>query len=115
MNYNSPWYQGEELYLSMDRNILDQCQRYLNYHVTAQMSDGSHFDGVIDDYDDEGVTMLVPEWVEDDVDDDVTRQYNYGYGRPRRRFRRFRRRRFPFRFFRRIFPIPYYYPYYPWY
>lgn len=115
MYYNMPWSHTEELYEPMDRNVMDQCQQYMNYHVTAQMNDGTHFDGIIEGFDNNGVRMLVPEWVEDDTDDEMTRQFNYGYGRPHRRYRRYRRRYFPFRFFRRIFPIPYYYPYYPWY
>jgi hypothetical protein len=115
MYYHVSWPQYEDIDQPMDRNLLEQCQKYMNYHVTVQMSDGAHFDGIIDDFDDEGITMLVPEWIEDEHEDEGTRQFAYGYGRPRRRYRRFRRRRFPFRYFRRIFPIPYYYPYYPWY
>ena len=76
--------------------------QYMNYHVIGQMSDGSQVEGIIEDVDDEGVTMLVPENIEADE-----RQFG-GYGR--RRFRRFRRR-FPFNFFvfPFFFPFPYYY------
>jgi len=89
------------------RNIKSRCRRYKNYHVIAHLNDGSQIQGILDDYDDDGVTMLMPEDV--DIDDD-DRQYG-GYGR--RRFRRFRRRRFPFFVFVVPYfsPYPYYYPY----
>jgi hypothetical protein len=92
------------------RDIQSKCKQFINYHVIGQMSDGSNVEGIIEDVDNEGVTMLVPEEVDDDSDD---MRYG-GYGGYRRRFRRFRRRRFPFRVFVFPFfvPFPYYYPYY---
>ncbi|PLR92690.1 hypothetical protein CVD19_20115 [Bacillus sp. T33-2] len=101
------------------RNAQGLCQRYMNYHVIGQMRDGTRMEGIIEDADDQNVTMLVPEEVEEQQD---TRQFGgyggfdgYGGGY-RRRFRRFRRRRFPyFAFaFPFIVPYPYYYPY-PYY
>jgi hypothetical protein len=92
------------------RDIKGICKKYKRYHVIAYLQDGSMMDGIIEDMDDDSVTMLVPEDVEED-----DRQFDYGgyggYGR--RRFRRFRRRRFPFNFFLFPFfiPYPYYYPY----
>jgi len=90
------------------RNIMDTCQRYMNYHVVGQMSDGTQMNGILQDMDDEGVTMLVPEDIDDDSDDMRFGGYG-GYGR--RRFRRFRRRRFPYNvfIFPFFFPFPYYY------
>jgi hypothetical protein len=91
------------------RDAKRQCQKYMNYHVIAQMKDGSQVEGIIEDMDDEGVTMMVPE----DVEENDSRTYGYGgyggYGR--RRFRRYRRRRFPFYVFAFpfIFPYPFYY------
>ncbi|PWW28432.1 hypothetical protein DFO73_106248 [Cytobacillus oceanisediminis] len=91
------------------RDAKSQCQKYMNYHVIAQMKDGSQVEGIIEDMDDEGVTMMVPE----DVEENDSRTYGYGgyggYGR--RRFRRYRRRRFPFYVFAFpfIFPYPFYY------
>ena len=57
------------------RNSQSEFQKYLYYNVTLIMSDGSIFDGMIEN-----------------------RQHgNVGFNRrPRRRFRRFRRRFFPF-------------------
>jgi hypothetical protein len=69
----------------------------MNYHVVTQV------EGIVEDVDDSGVTMLVPEEVEADE-----RQFGGYGGYGRRRFRRFRRQfavfAFPF-----IFPFPYYY------
>lgn len=92
------------------------CRKYMNYHVIGQLSDGSKVDGIIDDMDEESVTMLVPEEFDGEQEN---RQYGYGdeyddYGRPRRRrYRRFRRLRFPYVVFvfPYIRPYPYYYPY----
>ncbi|WP_223881992.1 hypothetical protein [Niallia endozanthoxylica] len=84
------------------------CMKYRNYHVITQMSDGTQMEGIIEDVDEEGVTMLVPEDIE--ADDRVLGFGGYG-GYGRRRFRRFRRHRYPFFFFGFpfIFPFPYYY------
>ena len=46
----------------------------MNYHVVGQMADGTQVEGIVEDVDDSGVTMLVPEEVE--VDE---RQFG-GYG-----------------------------------
>ncbi|WP_404451894.1 hypothetical protein LG329_16325 [Virgibacillus necropolis] len=111
--------QVQEDHRPMGDDVKQQCQIYMNYHVIAQMNDGSQFDGIIEGMDEDSVTMLVPEEIDEEQGN---RQFGYGYddydydyddyGRPRRRrFRRFRRRRFPFRLFRRLFR----YPYYPWY
>lgn len=95
------------------RDVKTACQKYMNYHVVGQMTDGSQVEGIVEDMDDEGVTMLVPEMVEEEGSD--TRQFGvyggYGGGFGRRRFRRFRRRRFPFYTFAFpfIFPFPYFY------
>lgn len=83
-------------------NIKSICRKYMNYHVIAHMKDGSKQEGIIEDINNQGVVMLVPEDI--DADD---RQF-YGY-RPRR-FRRFRRFLFPFILFG--FPFIYPYPYY---
>ncbi|MBT2689768.1 small nuclear ribonucleoprotein [Bacillus sp. ISL-47] len=79
----------------------------MNYHVIAQMKDGSQVEGIIEDMDDEGVTMMVPE----DVEENESRIYGGYGGYGRRRYRRYRRRRFPFYAFAFpfIFPFPFYY------
>lgn len=104
-NYGNP--SGNMPNMQNDQDMKNLCMKYMNYHVITQMSDGTQMEGIVEDVDDEGVTMLVPEEVEGD-----DRAFGFGgyggYGR--RRFRRFRRRRFPFFFF--IFPFIYPYPYY---
>ncbi|WP_053075143.1 hypothetical protein [Ornithinibacillus californiensis] len=110
---------------SMQGDMKSLCQRYMNYHVMAQMNDGSQFDGIIEGMDDNGVTMLIPEEVDSEQMElnGENRQFgfdfngyggydNYGYGRPRRRFRRYRRQRFPLNLFSRLFLFPYYSPLY---
>lgn len=100
----------------MSGDIKTLCQRYMNYHVIAQTRDGQRFEGIIDGMDDTGVTMLVPEDIDDEGrENDNSNRQPYGG----RRFRRFHRRHFPFYQFLFPFfiPFPYYYPYppYPYY
>jgi hypothetical protein len=102
-----------------ERNMQDQCKKHIGSHMLLETTDGQTIDGIIESTDDQGVTMMVAEEMnaqerefispggfdgDDDYDD-----------RRRPRFRRFRRRRFPFPFIRRLFYYPYYYPYYPYY
>lgn len=97
------------------RDVKHTCIKLMNFYVIGQLSDGSQVEGIIEDVDDDEVTMLVPEEVDESAVES-NRQFGYyggfgGYGYPRRRFRRFRRRRFPisaflFPFF---FPFPFYY------
>ncbi|MFZ3579473.1 hypothetical protein [Virgibacillus sp. DJP39] len=118
MNNNVPinHNQVQEDNRPMGDDIKQRCQRYMSFQVIAQMNDGSQFDGVIVSMDEDGVTILISEEVDEEQEN---RQFGFGYddynddyyGRPRRRFRRFHRRRFPFSFFRRLFL----YPYYPWF
>ncbi|WP_163537043.1 hypothetical protein [Gracilibacillus sp. YIM 98692] len=96
------------------------CNDYMNYHVYGDLNDGSQFEGIIISVDNNSVIILIPEDVEEGS---FHRQYGYDddYGRPRRRFRRYRRQRFPFDLLRGLFlfpfypPYPYPYPYYPYY
>lgn len=105
MNQN---YGNPSGHMPNEQDLKNLCMQYMNYHVITQMSDGTQMEGIIEDVDDEGVTMLVPEDIE--ADDRVFGIGGFG-GYGRRRFRRFRRRRFPFFFFGFpfIFPFPYYY------
>ncbi|GAE94443.1 hypothetical protein JCM21714_3599 [Gracilibacillus boraciitolerans JCM 21714] len=68
------------------------CQKYMSYYVAGQLHDGSEIEGIIDSIDNSGVTMLIPEEIEEEQ---MNRQYGY-YGPGRRRYRRFRRQRYPF-------------------
>jgi len=95
-----------------DRNVQSLCRKYMNYYVAGQLNDGTPVEGIIVDMDDDNVTMLVPEVVEDND----MRYGFYGYGGydgygGRRRYRRFRRRRIPYvQFvFPFVFPVPFYY------
>jgi len=100
------------------RNVKSACQKFMNYHVLGQMADGTQVEGIIEDMDNENVTMLVPEMVEDEAQESLESRvygdfgyYGGGYGGGRRRYRRFLRRRFPYTVFVYPFivPFPYYY------
>lgn len=88
-------------------NLHDQCKSHMFFHVSLTMKDGSTHDGIIEHVDRDHIDVLIGEDVYDDGHDgygyghdDGMRQFypgfgpGFGYG-PRRRFRRFRRRRFP--------------------
>lgn len=122
--YNNPVHGNQQWFQANNdtRDVKDMCRKYMNFYVIGQMQDGTRVEGIIEDMDDENVTMLVPEDVEEPEVGENRQFDGYGgyggYGRPRRRFRRFRRRRFPFFVFPIIYPYPYYYPYpyqYPYY
>ncbi|UTR15301.1 hypothetical protein MM221_01510 [Salipaludibacillus sp. LMS25] len=93
-----------------EQDMKEMCHHYHLFFVQIQMMDGSLHEGIIEDADNEGVTLLMP--FEQDPHHDASRQfgtgvggfgtfspygfgYGPGYGVPWR-FRRFRRRRFPF-------------------
>ena len=115
MNYQRADYGSlQELY--------DECKNLMNYHITIIMQDGSTVDGMIEKVDSNGITVLVGEDVMDDEDDMDMDQPNgqngqrqYGKGRRMRRHRRFRRRGYPFNSIRRILPIVYPNPFFPFY
>lgn len=112
------WGQANPPHHGMDE-AKKTCIKFMNFYVIGQLGDGSQVEGIIEDMDDDNVTMLVPETVEEE-EVNGNRQfggygggwydgYSGGYGR--RSFRRFRRRRFPFRsfVFPFIFPFPFYF------
>lgn len=111
-NGMQPWYPQSNGY-NQEHQMKSMCKQYQDYYVVGQMNDGSQVEGIVEDMDDDSVTMLVPEMIEED---ELMNNRLFGgngvyggYGR--RRFRRFRRRRFPFAafVFPFIFPYPYYY------
>ena len=115
--------EGNDYYGDL-RAAEDECKKYLYYHIILTTTDGNKFDGIIEDVDKDGITMLSGEEVmeqENTDQSDEQRQY-YDHRRPRRRFRRFRRRRFPIGNLATLALLPYitpqlypYYPYYPYY
>ncbi|WP_279401448.1 hypothetical protein [Piscibacillus salipiscarius] len=102
------------------KNMFDLCQKHHLYLVQVETVDGQTFEGIVDEFDEDGVTLLVPSGENERGDgfDDVGfgpgpgygMGYGYGpgfgspygYGYPRR-FRRFRRYRYPFFNLNRIF------------
>ena len=91
------------------QDMKDQMNGYKHYFVILEMKDGQQYEGIIEDMDAENVYVLMPVGDEDGDDDSDQRNwgwgggfgpgygggYGWGYGYPRR-FRRFRRYRFPF-------------------
>lgn len=108
------------------QQLHDQCQKCLFYHTTLTMTDGSTFDGIVENVDKDRIIVLVGEDVleqDDENNSDQQRQY-YSHGRrPRRRHRRFRRQAFPLATLAALSLLPYpyvappypYYPYNPYY
>lgn len=79
------------------KSLQQQCEKNMLFHIIATLKNGSVIDGIIEKVDPDYIIMLVGEDVMQEYDEDngdEDRQV-FGYGRPRRRFRRFRRRRFP--------------------
>ncbi|MGP7817106.1 hypothetical protein [Niallia sp. 01092] len=94
------------------RSLYDQYNQHTGYHVMVTLQDGQTVDGIIENVDNNGVSMLVGEDVHEETDQ-PDRQY--GGGAPyRRRFRRFRRRFFPLAALTALALFPYYYPPYPY-
>ncbi|MCC3868032.1 hypothetical protein [Terrisporobacter mayombei] len=95
------------------QNLHDECRRSISFHVLFTMRDGSVFDGIIESVDSDGVTVLVGEDVmEEELENPCSQQRQFG--RPRR-FRRFRRRVFPFGTLLALSLLPYpYYPFFPY-
>ncbi|MFC2949876.1 hypothetical protein [Virgibacillus sediminis] len=127
-SHHNPSHYHQQMYQEMNpghqQQLYDFCRRYQHHLVRGEGTDGRTYDGIIESMDNENVYMLMPDGDNDwDDYDDMDRQfygypeYDYGYpgydygfpsyGYPRR-FRRFRRRRFPFFFFRRFFFPPFY-------
>ncbi|ENH96088.1 hypothetical protein J416_12824 [Gracilibacillus halophilus YIM-C55.5] len=85
------------------------CEQYMNYHVLGELNDGTQFEGIIVSINQTNVTILVAE----DVDEQqITMNRQFGYA-PGRRYRRYRRRTYPFNLFRGLFLYPFFYPSYP--
>lgn len=101
--------------------LREECKKHLNFHVVITMTDGNVFDGIIEnvDVDKDTITVLLGEDVIVNPDENLPneqRQYpGYGYGYPRRRFRRFRRGNIPIALLAALGLLPYpYYPYPPY-
>ncbi|WP_152656595.1 hypothetical protein [Oceanobacillus sp. CFH 90083] len=107
-------YNQEMNMQSMEHNphakqMYDTCKKFHLYFVQIQTTEGQMYDGIIEDVDNEGVTMLIPDG-DMERGEGMERQFGFGYGGygfPRR-FRRFRRFRFPFFLLSSLF-FPYYY------
>lgn len=114
--YNS----NPKLYDQHKQNLFNMCQKHHLYLIQVETTDGQLFEGIVDEFDEDGVTLIVPCGEDDRGDGYDDYGYGpgpapgvgygfgpgfgspYGYGYPRR-FRRFRRFRYPFFNLNRIF------------
>lgn len=95
------------------QNLYDECRRLMDYHALFTMRDGTVFDGIIESVDSDSVTVLVGEDIMEEELENPCGQHRQ-FGRPRR-FRRFRRRVFPFATLLALSLLPYpYYPFFPY-
>jgi hypothetical protein len=92
-------------------DVKHHCHKYMNYHVMVHLNDGTQLEGIIVNMNDEGVTILVAEYV-DGMDRSFDGAYRpVGFGP---RFRRFRPRFFPFGGFGFPFFTPFpFFPFFP--
>ncbi|WP_294405495.1 hypothetical protein [uncultured Clostridium sp.] len=108
------------------QNMRDECQNLMNYHASFMTKYGNRFDGIIESAGPDYVVILVAEDVVDQGDErsgQVNKKIrDSSYDRQRkyinpRRYRRFRRRPFPYNTLSGIavLPYPYYAPPYPYY
>jgi len=112
---------GRDDYYRDLKGVQDECKNYMYYHIILTITDGNKFDGIIENVDEDKITMLVGEDVmekESENQSDEQRQY-YNYDGPGRRFRRFRPRFFPLNELAELALLTYIapppYPYYPFY
>ncbi|MFX3616946.1 MAG: hypothetical protein ACE3JK_05435 [Sporolactobacillus sp.] len=104
------YFQGpleEELYIphemreqqttGNETDIKKIANQLMNYHILAHLNDGSQQEGILDEVNDKGVVLLIPEDI-----NDTDRQF---YGP--RRFRRYNRFLFPFSLFAFPFIVPF--------
>ena len=96
------------------QNLQDKCRRSISFHVIFTMTDGSVFDGIIEDVDNNRVTALIGEDVMEQDDDPADNQRQR---RPKGRHRRFRRRQFPLGSLAALslLPYPYFAPFVPFF
>ena len=80
-----------------------KCKKYLYYNVTLILADGSVFDGIIENVDEDRITMLIGEDVIDLDNSEDTNSENRKNNNVKdkskhdnKRYRRYRRRYFPF-------------------
>lgn len=110
----------------------NQCKKCMYYHSVLTLKDGRVLDGIIEGVEPDRIIVLIGEDVmeqEAPMQGNDQRQISgFGGGRPRRRYRRFRRRGIPlgslaalallnYPYYNQPYPYyyqyPQYYPYYP--
>lgn len=106
-------------YRDSESILYNECKRCVSFHAIITLIDGTKLDGIVEDVDTNRVTMLVGEDImEQETDSEYGQQrQQFTQGRPRRRFRRYRRRFFPFNRLAAIalLQYPYFMPPFPYF
>lgn len=103
------------------QELHDKCSKCMMYHVKLTLTDGSTFDGIIENVDQDRIIVLVGEDVMDQGNQNqpnMQRQYyHYNYGYPGMRYRRFRRQAYPLATLAALSLLPYpnFVPPYPYF
>lgn len=96
------------------QDLFNESKNLMDYHIIIMMKDGSSVDGIIEKVDSNGIIILVGEDVLNEENGDMQQSMKRQFGHPGiSRFRRFKRRAYPFNVMRTLFPIIYPYPFYP--
>ncbi|WP_346243451.1 hypothetical protein MKZ19_17015 [Shouchella clausii] len=97
-NNTQPFAQAEVNQFSQGA-MKEQCQKMKDHHVEIKMANGQSIDGILTEVRDDGIIVLVGE----DVHQEDSRQFGW-------RYRRYRRRFFPFGGFFGLGFFPYFFP-----
>ncbi|MDP0464889.1 hypothetical protein Q7313_15285 [Shouchella rhizosphaerae] len=98
-NNTQPFAQAEANQFSQQGAMKEKCRQMKDHHVEVKMANGQSVDGILTEVREDGITVLVGE----DVHQEESRQFGW-------RYRRYRRRFFPFGGFTGLGFFPYFFP-----
>lgn len=96
---NTQPFAQAEVNQSSQEAVKEQCQKMKDHHVEIKMANGQSIDGILTEVRDDGIIVLVGE----DVYQEDSRQFGW-------RYRRYRRRFFPYGGFFSLGFFPYFFP-----
>ncbi|XOQ12977.1 MAG: Sm domain-containing protein [Shouchella clausii] len=96
---NTQAFAQAEVNQSSQEAVKEQCQKMKDHHVEIKMANGQSIDGILTEVRDDGIIVLVGE----DVHQEDSRQFGW-------RYRRYRRRFFPYGGFFGLGFFPYFFP-----
>ncbi|GIN06352.1 hypothetical protein J1TS1_04970 [Shouchella clausii] len=98
-NNTQPFAQAKANQFSQQGAMKEKCRQMKDHHVEVKMANGQSVDGILTEVREDGITVLVGE----DVHQEESRQFGW-------RYRRYRRRFFPFGGFTGLGFFPYFFP-----